>query len=168
MEKFTPLAKILHCRRHWRHWQIPPLWSGNQEWFLGPWPILQVKAPSSGHPHKFQIVLDVVWCNEQQPKKKFRPMYQKSPTSKRCSRLTSGADELVISLKAEVEFVSAVSAGGSVNFRWNWQCKIFSWKSDGVKFLTNSMSAWPERISCHFWPYFSLRKLFRATDTLMR
>ena len=25
MEKFTPLAKILHCRRHWRHWQIPPL-----------------------------------------------------------------------------------------------------------------------------------------------
>ena len=29
MEKFTPLAKILHCRRHWRHGQIPPLclWS---------------------------------------------------------------------------------------------------------------------------------------------
>ena len=25
MEKITPLAKILHCRRHWRHWQIPPL-----------------------------------------------------------------------------------------------------------------------------------------------
>ena len=25
MEKFTLLAKILHCRRHWRHWQIPPL-----------------------------------------------------------------------------------------------------------------------------------------------
>ena len=25
MEKFTPLAKILHCRRQWRHWQIPPL-----------------------------------------------------------------------------------------------------------------------------------------------
>ena len=28
IEKFTPLAKILHCRRHWRHWrhwQIPPL-----------------------------------------------------------------------------------------------------------------------------------------------
>ena len=25
MEKFTQLAKILHCRRHWRHWQIPPL-----------------------------------------------------------------------------------------------------------------------------------------------
>ena len=25
MEKFTPLAKILHCRRHWRHGQIPPL-----------------------------------------------------------------------------------------------------------------------------------------------
>ena len=25
MEKFTPLAKILHCRRHWRHWQISPL-----------------------------------------------------------------------------------------------------------------------------------------------
>ena len=25
MEKFTLLAKILHCRRQWRHWQIPPL-----------------------------------------------------------------------------------------------------------------------------------------------
>ena len=25
MEKFTLLAKILHCYRHWRHWQIPPL-----------------------------------------------------------------------------------------------------------------------------------------------
>ena len=25
MEKITPLAKILHCRRHWRHGQIPPL-----------------------------------------------------------------------------------------------------------------------------------------------
>ena len=25
MEKFTPLAKILHCRRHWRDGQIPPL-----------------------------------------------------------------------------------------------------------------------------------------------
>ena len=25
MEKFTPLAKILHCRRQWRHWKIPPL-----------------------------------------------------------------------------------------------------------------------------------------------
>ena len=21
MEKFTPLAKILHCHRHWRHWR---------------------------------------------------------------------------------------------------------------------------------------------------
>ena len=27
MEKFTPLAKMLHCRRHWRHGQIPPLCS---------------------------------------------------------------------------------------------------------------------------------------------
>ena len=25
MEKFTPLAKILHCRRQWRQWKIPPL-----------------------------------------------------------------------------------------------------------------------------------------------
>ena len=25
MEKFTPLAKILHCRQHWRHGKIPPL-----------------------------------------------------------------------------------------------------------------------------------------------
>ena len=25
MEKFTPLAKILHCRRQWRHGQISPL-----------------------------------------------------------------------------------------------------------------------------------------------
>ena len=25
MEKFTPLAKILHCRRQWQHWRIPPL-----------------------------------------------------------------------------------------------------------------------------------------------
>ena len=35
MEKFTPLAKILHCRRHWRHGQIPPLdrcdWKGVTE-----------------------------------------------------------------------------------------------------------------------------------------
>ena len=30
MEKFTPLAKILHCRRHWRHGQIPPLDSYTQ------------------------------------------------------------------------------------------------------------------------------------------
>ena len=27
MEKFTPLAKILHCRRQWRHWKIPPLFA---------------------------------------------------------------------------------------------------------------------------------------------
>ena len=27
MEKLTPLAKILHCGRQWRHWQIPPLLS---------------------------------------------------------------------------------------------------------------------------------------------
>ena len=25
MEKFTPLAKILYCRRQWRHWQISTL-----------------------------------------------------------------------------------------------------------------------------------------------
>ena len=25
MEKFTPPAKFLHCRRQWRHGQIPPL-----------------------------------------------------------------------------------------------------------------------------------------------
>ena len=25
LEKFTPLAKILHCRRQWREWQISPL-----------------------------------------------------------------------------------------------------------------------------------------------
>ena len=25
LEKFTPLAKILHCRRQWREWQIRPL-----------------------------------------------------------------------------------------------------------------------------------------------
>ena len=25
MQKFTPLAKILHCRQQWRHGQIPPL-----------------------------------------------------------------------------------------------------------------------------------------------
>ena len=25
MEKFTRLPKILHCRRQWRQWQIPPL-----------------------------------------------------------------------------------------------------------------------------------------------
>jgi len=30
MEKFTPLTKILHCRRHWRHGQIPPL-AGNRK-----------------------------------------------------------------------------------------------------------------------------------------
>ena len=39
MEKFTPLAKILHCRRQWRHWQIPPLLQyhhgpGIQRWNL--------------------------------------------------------------------------------------------------------------------------------------
>ena len=28
MEKFTPLAKNLHCRRQWRHWQIPTLGDG--------------------------------------------------------------------------------------------------------------------------------------------
>ena len=25
LEKFTPLAKILHCRQQWRQWQISPL-----------------------------------------------------------------------------------------------------------------------------------------------
>ena len=25
LEKFTPLVKILHCRRQWRHWQISSL-----------------------------------------------------------------------------------------------------------------------------------------------
>ena len=25
LEKFTPLAKILHCRWQWQHWQISPL-----------------------------------------------------------------------------------------------------------------------------------------------
>ena len=25
LQKFTPLAKILHCRRQWRQWQISPL-----------------------------------------------------------------------------------------------------------------------------------------------
>ena len=25
MENFTPLAKILHCRWQWQHWQISPL-----------------------------------------------------------------------------------------------------------------------------------------------
>ena len=25
MEKFTPLAKNLHCHQQWRHGQIPPL-----------------------------------------------------------------------------------------------------------------------------------------------
>ena len=30
MEKFTPLAKILHCRRQWRHGQIPPLQNHHQ------------------------------------------------------------------------------------------------------------------------------------------
>ena len=29
MEKYTPLAKILHCRRQWRHWQISPLFVGS-------------------------------------------------------------------------------------------------------------------------------------------
>ena len=29
MEKFTPLAKILHCHRHWRDGQIPPLFTVN-------------------------------------------------------------------------------------------------------------------------------------------
>ena len=29
MEKFTPLAKILHCHRYWRHGQIPPLDPGS-------------------------------------------------------------------------------------------------------------------------------------------
>ena len=29
MEKFTPLAKILHCCRHWWHGQIPPLCNFN-------------------------------------------------------------------------------------------------------------------------------------------
>ena len=30
LEKFTLLAKILHCRWHWRHGQIPPLAWGHQ------------------------------------------------------------------------------------------------------------------------------------------
>ena len=34
MKKFTPLAKILHCRRHWRHGQIPPLIKSRFDLFL--------------------------------------------------------------------------------------------------------------------------------------
>ena len=35
MEKFTPLGKILHCRRQWRHWQIPPLLEIGKHYSLG-------------------------------------------------------------------------------------------------------------------------------------
>ena len=39
MEKFTLLAKILYCRRQWRHWQIPPLekrsWNFQSSWSIG-------------------------------------------------------------------------------------------------------------------------------------
>ena len=51
MEKFTPLAKILHCRRQWRDGQIPPLgrggtWQGvgRKSSVIGAWQ----KAPSRG------------------------------------------------------------------------------------------------------------------------
>ena len=37
MEKFTPLAKNLHCRRHWRQWQIPPLLSWISFWRESEW-----------------------------------------------------------------------------------------------------------------------------------
>ena len=41
MEKFTPLAKILHCHRHWRHGQIPPL-QANKELFFFYTPIAKL------------------------------------------------------------------------------------------------------------------------------
>ena len=46
LEKFTPLAKLLHCRRQWREWQISPLvtdiddgivlvsWSGHLDYLV--------------------------------------------------------------------------------------------------------------------------------------
>ena len=36
MEKFTPLAKILHCRRQWRQWQISPLGAHTRMTIGGP------------------------------------------------------------------------------------------------------------------------------------
>ena len=35
MEKFTPLGKILHCGRQWRHWKIPPLLEIGKNYSLG-------------------------------------------------------------------------------------------------------------------------------------
>ena len=47
MEKCTLLAKILHCRRQWRQWQIPPLPSTGNYWYVftftfDTWNILQL------------------------------------------------------------------------------------------------------------------------------
>ena len=33
MDKFTPLAKLLYCRRHCWHWQISPLNQGEPLWW---------------------------------------------------------------------------------------------------------------------------------------
>ena len=38
LEKFTPLVKILHCRRKWRHWQISPLPGSSRHFSYHPAP----------------------------------------------------------------------------------------------------------------------------------
>ena len=52
MEKFTPLAKILHCRRQWRHGQIPPLFVCHQIYLSPPGrhdPFDEVSNPDLAH-----------------------------------------------------------------------------------------------------------------------
>ena len=62
MEKFTPLAKILHCRRQWRHGQISPLpsWApASKDWNLR----LKMLLVSLDEMIRLLLCPGVQWCS---------------------------------------------------------------------------------------------------------
>ena len=66
LEKFTPLAKILHCRRQWREWQIPPLESAHLAHLLGPiWSFFSLpREPQIYNLHNSLTTIWRVWKME--------------------------------------------------------------------------------------------------------
>ena len=63
MEKFTPLAKILHCHWHCWHWQISPMECLNYERNLRIWiraPDVLFRGPEDGH---FRLIFSPPWIS---------------------------------------------------------------------------------------------------------
>ena len=64
MEKFTPLAKILHCRWHWRHGQIPPLGGSGLGGMMPKWYLHSESVqPEINRPASLAITL-LIFCNQ--------------------------------------------------------------------------------------------------------